>query len=198
MNDSKSTKEERAEKAYTKTDDLATFNIWAQGVSGFFGIGVNWIVDLGVIPLYTDLWNDIRSIYGKGKITLHAAKEYLKPNMGFLLRDLIWDKGMGSIPILGIPYNVAFARAMTWRLGTWFGMLAAIGDGSTSVNDLKGEITRNSMALTREMFPSVGDVFDFKTPEKEVFISFVSSLDGLTPNVAIKRSRAALDALHGR
>ena len=192
--DTESAKRARAVQVYEKTQSLAAGNQIAQGVSGFFGLGTNLLVDAAAIPFYADLWSDIRDIYGKGKITAQATKEYLKPNLGFLAQDLLWDKMIGSIPIIGIPFNIAFAKALTWRLGAWFGLLSAIGDEA----DNKQAITKSTMHLTAEVFPSSRSVFDFQAPDREVFVAFVASVDGLTTEEVKERARRALLAMQGK
>jgi hypothetical protein len=186
--------ENRAIRVYEKTKALADGNAWAQGLSGIMGLGMNLLVDVVMIPFYVGLWNDIRGVYGKGSISVSAAQAYLKPNLDFMVQDFIWDKVVGSIPIVGIPFNIAFAKALAWRLGAWFGLLSALS------NEEKYEETliRSTMQLVKELFPSVGDVFSFKQPEEDKFIQLISSLDGLTPAVAQERSQKALDALRGK
>jgi hypothetical protein len=186
-------KRARAELVYDKTRSLATGNLVAQGASGFFGFATNLLVDAAAIPFYVDLWNRIRDIYGKGAITADAAKAYLQPNLAFLAQDLLWDKVVGSIPIVGIPFNIAFAKALTWRLGAWFGFLSALGDE----DDLEA-LTQATMQLTREVFPSSRSVFDFAAPDRDIFVSFIASVDGLSSDEVKDRTRAALDALRGK
>jgi hypothetical protein len=191
--DVEAAKRARAEQVYEKTRSLATGNLLAQGASGFFGFAATLVVDAAAIPFYADLWNRIRAVYGKGEITVEATKAYLRPNLGFLAQDLLWDKVVGSIPIIGIPFNIAFAKALTWRLGAWFGLLSALA-GDEDVE----ELTRATLQLTREVFPSSRSVFDFAAPDRDVFVSFIASVDGLTTDEARDRTRAALDALRGR
>lgn len=186
-------KHERAARVYEKTGGLANGNALAQGASGLFGGGVNLLVDAAAIPFYVDLWNEVRRIYGRGEITLQAAREYLKPNMAFLVQDLVWDKAIGSIPIIGIPFNIAFGKALTWRLGAWFGMLAALGADSGG----DAELAQSTLALVKQVFPADGGVFSWSAPDKEVFVAFISSVDGLTEAEARGRTEAALRALRG-
>ncbi len=188
-----STKEKRAIEVYRKTRSLANKNAIAQGFSGAFGLGVNLAVDIAALPFYAGLWNDIRNIYGKGTITLPAAKAYLRPNLGFLAQDLLWDKMVGSVPVVGIPFNVAFAKALTWRLGAWFGILSALGEEIGAEEML----VRSTMQLTREIFPSNGDVFTFKTPHQVTFVAFIAAQDGLNAQEAQRRTQAALNVLTG-
>lgn len=190
-NNSPNRKRERAIEVYDKTNSLAVANAWAQGLSGIAGSGFNLLVDAGVIPFYVGLWNNIRKIYGKGEITLHAAGEYLKPNLGFLVQDLVWDKLVGSVPVIGAPLNAAFGKALTWRLGAWFGMLSALGEES----DNSKAITTSTMGLARDTFPSEGSAFSWKSPDKEVFVSFIASVDGLSCQEVQKRADQAVKAL---
>jgi hypothetical protein len=186
-------KHERAARVYEKTRTLANGNAIAQGASGIFGGGVNLLVDAAAIPFYVDLWNGIRRVYGRGEITLHAAQEYLKPNLAFLVQDVVWDKAIGSIPIIGIPFNIAFGKALTWRLGAWFGMLAALGSDATA----DAELAQSTLALVKLVFPADGSVFNWSAPDEEVFVAFISSVDGLPEDEARDRTQAALRALRG-
>lgn len=183
----------RAQKVYDKTSKVASNNAWAQGLSGVVGMGANWLVDIAVLPLYIALWNDIRDVYGKGEITVKAATSYLRPNLNFLVQDFVWDKAIGSVPIVGIPFNVAFAKALSWRLGAWFGLLSALAD----VNVQDEILTMATMQLVREVFPSMGSVFSFEAPNKDKFINIIASLDGLTRAEAEQRIDKALRALSG-
>lgn len=184
---------ERAEQVYEKTRGLANGNAIAQGASGLFGGGVNLLVDAAAIPFYVDLWNDIRHVYGRGEITRQAAQDYLKPNVTFLVQDLVWDKAVGSIPIIGIPFNIAFGKALSWRLGAWFGMLAALGADSGG----NAQLAQSTLALVKQVFPAGGSVFSWNAPDKEVFVAFISSVDGLTEAEAQSRTEAALRAMRG-
>ncbi|WP_448625124.1 hypothetical protein [Geodermatophilus sp. URMC 64] len=191
--DVEAAKRARAQQVYDRTGSLATGNLIAQGASGFFGFAANLLVDAAAVPFYAQLWNEIRGIYGKGEITAEAVKAYLKPNLGFLAQDLLWDKVVGSIPIIGVPFNIVFAKALTWRLGAWFGLLSAIADDDSEA------LTRDTLRLTREVFPSSRSVFDFAAPDRDVdvFVSFIASVDGLTTDEVRSRTERALQALRG-
>lgn len=189
--------EERARLVYLKTAQLATTNMTAQGLSGLVGMGVNLVVDVAAAPFYVRHWNAIRAIYGKGAISLEGAGAYLRPNLGFIVEDIVFDKALGSIPVVGAYFNAAFAKALTWRLGAWFGVLCALGDEEEQVSEL---LTRASLQLTREMFAADIGSFNtlrFPTPDEEAFIRFIASTDGLTQEVALKRMNKALDVLAG-
>ena len=182
----------RATQVYERTRTLANGNAIAQGASGLFGGGLNLLVDAAAIPFYAELWTDVRRIYGHGEITRQAAQDYLRPNLSFIVQDLVWDKAVGSIPIIGIPFNIAFGKALTWRLGAWFGMLAALGAASGDA-----ELGQSTLALVKQVFPADGSVFTFSAPDREVFVAFISSVDGLTEDEARSRTDAALRALRG-
>lgn len=187
----------RAALVYEKTARLARINMTAQGLSGVFGMGVNLAVDLAAIPFYLRHWNAIREIYGKGGISLEAAKAYLQPNIGFLIEDLVFDKALGSTPILGVYFNAAFAKALTWRLGGWFGALCALGEADGPISE---RLTRASLQLTREIFAADLGSFNtlkFPTPDRERFIRFIAATDGLTEAEAQERVDKALAALAG-
>jgi hypothetical protein len=194
-------KRDRAGRVYEKTRTLANGNAIAQGASGLFGGGLNLLVDAAAVPFYADLWNDIRRVYGRGAITRQAAQDYLKPNIGFIVADLVWDKAVGSIPIIGIPFNIAFGKALTWRLGAWFGMLAALGVDDSRADSRDGssdaELARSTLALVKLVFPTDGSVFSFSAPDREVFVAFIASVDGLPEDEARSRTDAALRALRG-
>jgi hypothetical protein len=128
-----------------------------------------------------------------GFCQVQRDEEDLKPNIGFLAQDLLWDRIVGSIPIIGVPFNIAFAKALTRRLGAWIGFLSAI-DGEDDVEAL----TEATMQLVREVFPSSRSVFDFAAPDRDVFVEFIASVDGLTTDEVQDRTKAALDVLRGR
>lgn len=200
----------RAGLVYDKTAHLAALNMGAQGVSGFVGMGVNLVVDVAAIPFYARHWNEIRAIYGKGALSLDRASAYLQPNVGFIVEDLIFDKALGSLPILGVYFNAAFAKALTWRLGAWFGVLCALGEEARgaaagareakTADDVSDVVTRVSLQLTREVFAAnVGSLqtLRFPTPERATFVRFIASMDGLTNAMAQERMERALDVLSG-
>ena len=54
------------------------------------------------------------------------------------------------------------------------------------------------MQLVREVFPSNRSIFDFAAPDRDVFVEFIASVDGLTTDEVHDRTKAALDALRGR
>ncbi|MDT7847879.1 hypothetical protein [Streptomyces justiciae] len=187
-NGSKDEKRERANAVYDKTRSVATMAMWAEGSSAVIGAGVPLLVDGIMIGVYSDMWNDIRGIYGKGKITGSAAMAYLKPNLNFLFQDFIFDTVIGNVPVIGIPFNVAFAKATTWRAGVWFGALAALGDSETEPSN--EQVSRAAADLIRLFFPPTQSVFDMEAPDREMFVTFIAALDGQRPDWALKKMKS--------
>ena len=191
---------ERAEQVYGLTKGLALPNAIVQGISGIFGSGIPLLIDAGALFFYWKMWNDIRAIYGHGAITKKAAIAYLRPNISYLVQDLIFDKGVGAfVPIVGIPLNFIFAKALTWRLGAWFGLLSAMAKARSANNIPDPILTRYSLALVQQFFPpETLAIFTESEPDKDDFINFVASLEGLSDEEARKRLQNALDALQGK
>lgn len=193
--------EQRAEEVYRLTSDASTLNSLIQAASGIIGSGANWVADLGVIPLYIDLWNNIRQVYGKGSITREAATAYLKPNLPYIVADLLVDKIASTfLPIIGVPINYTYAKALTWRLGAFFGMISALGEEAHTYGDL----SRMSARVVAELFPLEELsllktlTFRYKNPDKTSFIEILSGLDGISLEDAQKRIEVARDVLSGK
>lgn len=190
---------EKAAKVYEIIQSVAGGNAIAQGLSGIFGCGINWMVDIAAIPFHYKMYSDIADVYGQSAMSLESAFTFMRPNIPYILEDIVFDKLAASIPIVGIPLNVAFAKGSTWRIGAWFGLLSALGE------DVSQKVmVRSTMELVREFFP-IEDMLDvwgmftfrFNEPDKERFIAFLSSLEGLTSEEVDERISSALDALRG-
>lgn len=136
--------------------------------------------------------NDISDLYGKPRITLDAALAYLRPNMRFILANLALDKGLGvAVPVLGLPFCYIFARALTWRLGTFFTATAAMDA------DIPRPLLLEKLAgLVAELFPR-RDFFGLANPDKEKFVALIAGLEGLSAAQAEARITTALAVLSG-
>jgi hypothetical protein len=170
----------RAKKVYNITQKLSNPNALAQAGSGIIGMGLNVLVDLFVLPLYAKMWDDIREVYGHGVITKKAAIAYLKPNINYIAHDLLFDKICGTVPLVGISFNYIYAKALTWRLGAWFGLLSALAKANGTDNIPDELLTKCSFDLVRKFFPRENiEFFEFKEPDKDEFIEFIANLETL-------------------
>lgn len=84
-----------------------------------------WSIRAGqYCDLYTLWFNDERDLrcYGRSKMDIVAATPILKSITTELFGDIVIDKVIGNLPLIGIPANIIAAKAMTWRLGILFGI----------------------------------------------------------------------------
>ena len=169
----------RAEKIYEMTASYAGGISKLQGASGIIGSGFNLFVDALMLPIYKRMWDDIRKQYQRGEIDGVKAIAFIRHNWMLLLTDLVVDKGLGSIPIVGIYFNYRMAQALTWRLGAWFGLMSALGESVS--NDVFNQM---SFALVRKLFPFKQARVRFIAPERHLFVEFISAVDGMTQEEA--------------
>lgn len=185
-----------AEEVYRITKNAANTNSFIQGGSGFFGMGWNLAADAVVLPLYVGMWNQIRDIYGQGSISVDDGVTFVRVNVPYLINDLIVDKALGTIPIVGIPLNYTYARALTWRLGIFFGLMAAIGAGHEDTT-----IARTAAEAIEKLFP-FGELglwktvtFQHQSPDRETFVHLLARYYYMSPEQAQDRLQQALDIL---
>lgn len=163
----------RATECYQLISDRANNNAMIQGFSGFFGAVVTLAVDAGSVPLiYLKMWNDIRQIYGHNPIGNDAGLNVLSSILPEVLTDVLFDKVLGNVPVIGVYFNAICAKQMTWRLGTLFSMLSSRG------SDVLAADCQKTMQMIRHMFPQ-RDMFVFATPDYHNFIDLV---DGVKDN----------------
>ncbi len=85
-----------------------------------------------------------------------------------LLTDMVLDKLIGDLSILGISANMISAKAMTWRLGLLFGMLSARGE-EIGINSVLMAVRlirllfKNPSVVTVKKLLSVVENTDIKT-----------------------------------
>ncbi|MBQ3845828.1 MAG: hypothetical protein II817_12800 [Bacteroidales bacterium] len=161
----------KEEQVYTLIQGKASSNEFLQGLSGILGFPFTLMVDASVIfTHYGPMLNQIRTIYGRKPLNSQVIKPILDGCKSEIIADLVVDKVVGQIPIVGIAANIMCAKTMTWRLGILFGMLAAKGEDFTSEN------TRNAMIAIRCLFPQKSMV-TFTTPSIDIVKKLLCKLE---------------------
>ena len=178
------------DKIYNMIDQKAGSNVAMQGISGLLGWPWTAVVDVGVLfTHYGPMLNDIRLLYGRSPISTDAVMPILKGCTQEMLTDLVIDKVIGQIPILGFGANIICAKAMTWRLGILFAMLASRGD------TIDVENVQKATHLIREVFPQKSSLRFEKPSRNDVHIllkkvkdtsvkSFNETMDFLSKKIA--------------
>lgn len=181
-----------ATEAYEQINSKANQNSFVQGITGFAGFPLTLAVDVGSIPLvYADLWNDIRRLYGHAPVGTTGLVKIVTELVPEVLTDLVVDKALGNIPVVGVYFNAICAKAMTWRLGTLFAMLSARGE------DIPIPSVRKAMELIRTTFPQQ-DMFKFATPEQSRYLELVLAVGGVSPQDFDDKIERALRAMRDR
>lgn len=161
----------KSSKSYSIIEQKAGSNLAMQGVSGLLGFPFTIIADVGAIfTHYGPMINEIRKIYALTEIDATALRPILEGCSEEILSDLLIDKIGGQIPIIGIPFNMMCAKAMTWRLGILFTMLSARGQEINVTN------VKNATILIRKLFPQK-KTFAFAKPSIVVFERLVNALE---------------------
>lgn len=172
-------------KVYDIIDSKAGSNVAMQGLSGLMGFPFTAIMDITVFfTHYGPMLNDIRAGYNRTPVGKEELRHILNGCRQDLLADMILDKLIGNIPILGLPANMICARAMTWRLGLLFGMLSARGD------EIDSEQVLLSVRLIQSLFPQTDSLL-FKKPTAltvEKLLSGVEDVDAETFVVKVSRA----------
>lgn len=180
-----------ATRAYEAIDSKSTSNSFLQGLTGIGGFPWTLLADVGSVPMiYHPLWNDIRLMYGQPPIIASHAKAIIPQLLPELLADMALDKLGGQIPLVGIYFNAICAKAMTWRLGTLFTMLASRGP------EIPERAVQDAMRLIREVFPQ-REIFSFSTPERQKFLELVGTVSGANLPDFERKVTAALNAMRG-
>lgn len=174
---------------YDLINDKACSNVLIQGVSGILGFPFTLIADGAIIfTHYGTMLNEIRKLYGRKPITEDVVVSIVKGISNEILFDLIADKALGQIPVIGIYFNAITAKTMTWRLGILFAVLSARGE---EINDKNVEAT---VKMIRLMFPQQ-DIFSFKQPYYDAFEKMVLSVTESTMEDFDDKVNRALDVL---
>lgn len=158
-------------KVYELIDKKAGSNEAMQGISGVFGFPFTLMTDAAVIfTHYGPMVNEIRAMYGRSSVSKDALLPVMKGASSEILSDLVFDKVIGQIPLIGILSNIMCAKAMTWRIGLLFAILAARGEEATD------ETVRKTCILIRTLFPQK-NTFAFKKPSVVIVEKLLSCVE---------------------
>ena len=181
--------ETKSRQVYDYIQSKASSNEFMQGLSGLLGFPWTLIADTGVVfTHYAPMLNRIRAIYGREKATRDMIAPILDGCKSELLADLVFDKLVGQIPIVGIASNVMCAKTMTWRLGLLFAMLSARGDLITAID------AKRAMQAIRLLFPQKS-MFTFSTPSVETVEKLLTKFEDCTEEAFAGKVDRILDAL---
>ena len=148
----------KVSQVYDLINSKASSNQVMQGISGALGFPFTLIADAGVIfTHYGPMLNTIRYIYGRDNISSEVISPILSGCTSEIFADIVVDKVIGQIPLIGIGANIMCAKTMTWRLGLVFAMLSARGE------EISTNSVRNATRMIRQLFPQK-NMFSFKSP----------------------------------
>jgi len=176
-----------AKKAYEIINEKASSNIVIQGLSGVLGFPFTIMADGAVVfTHYGTMLNEIRSLYGRTPVSEAVLSSIIKGISSELIFDIVADKFLGQMPLVGIYFNAICAKTMTWRLGILFTMLSARGE---RIDDYTVEDTTK---LIRLVFPQT-DAFKFQQPTYPTFEKLIVSVSDNTVDQFTYKITKALD-----
>lgn len=159
-----------ARKAYEIINSKASSNVAIQGLSGVLGFPFTLLADGAVIfTHYGAMLNEIRSLYGRTPVSESVVTTIVKGISSELIFDIVADKFLGNVPLVGIYFNAICAKTMTWRLGILFTMLSARGE---AIDDY---VVADTSKLIRMVFPQT-DAFKFQQPTYPTFEKLIISV----------------------
>lgn len=161
-----------AKKSYELINAKASSNIAIQGLSGILGFPFTLLADGAVIfTHYGAMLNEIRSLYERTPVSETVVTSIVKGISSELIFDIVADKFLGNVPLVGVYFNAICAKTMTWRLGILFTMLSARGE---AIDDYA---VQDTTKLIRMVFPQA-DAFKFQQPTYPTFEKLVTSVSG--------------------
>lgn len=176
-------------RVYDIIDKKVGSNVAMQGLSGVLGFPFTLLTDVAVVfSHYGPMLNEIRAVYGRSPITKEAFGPVLSGCKQELLTDMVLDKIVGNVPLIGLPANMICAKAMTWRLGILFGMLAARGEEISQQN------VANAVHLIRTLFPQKNSLM-YKKPSAGTVEKLLKTVDGDSVETFDQKVNTILDAL---
>ena len=150
---------------YNMIDSKAKTNVAMQGASGLLGWPFTIAADVGVVfTHYGPMLNDIRTLYGRKPVDAESIVPIIRGCSTELLADLVLDKLVGQIPVIGFGANIICAKAMNWRLGILFAMLSSSGE------EIDVENVQKAVKLIREVFPQKSSLRFEKPSRNDVHI----------------------------
>ena len=174
---------------YDIIEKKAGSNIAVQGISGLLGFPCTAVTDVAVFfTHYGPMLNEIRAVYGRPSVSADVFLPIFKGCKQELLADILLDKIVGNIPLFGLPANMICAKAMTWRLGILFGMLAARGEEIDQGN------VETAVRLIRELFPQRESIV-FKKPSAATVEKLLNTVEGDTVESFDAKLDRILDAM---
>lgn len=177
-------------KVYDIISKKAGSNILMQGFTGWVGFPFTLFADTAVFfTHYGPMLNEIRGVYGQTPMNSEYIAPIIKGCKDEVISDIVLDKVIGNIPIIGLPANMIAAKAMTWRLGILFGMLAARGE------DINQHNVENAIVLIRNVFPQKESYF-FRKPSVENVEKLIRSVEGDTFEAFDTKVSRILDAVN--
>lgn len=176
-------------RIYDIIEKKAGSNTAVQGISGLLGFPFTTVTDVAVFfTHYGPMLNEIRAVYGRSSVSADAFLPIFKGCKQELLADMLLDKVVGNVPIFGLPANMICAKAMTWRLGILFGMLAARGEEINQSN------VETAVHLIRELFPQRESIL-FKKPAAATVEKLLNAVEGDTVENFDAKLNRILDAM---
>ena len=130
--------------------------------------------------------NEIRSLYGRKPVNEKVVTTIIKGISSEIIFDLVADKFLGNVPLVGIYFNAICAKTMTWRLGILFTMLSARGEA------IDEYAVKDTTKLIRMVFPQT-DAFKFRQPEYQDFEKLATSVAGNSMEQFNQKITKALD-----
>ena len=177
-------------KVYDIIAKKASSNIFVQGLTGWMGFPFTLFADVAVFfTHYGPMLNEIREVYGRAPMNAECLGAIIKGCKDEVISDIVIDKVIGNIPVIGLPANMIAAKAMTWRLGILFGMLAARGE------EIKQENVNHAIVLIRNIFPQRDSLF-FKKPSVTTVEKLIRCVEGETFDVFDAKVNRILDAVN--
>ena len=178
-----------ANKAYDIIDRKASSNVLIQGLSGIAGVPFTLFADVGtVFSHYGPMFNEIRAVYGHAPVDGSAISAFLSGCKQELVSDVVVDKVLGNIPLIGLPANMIAAKSMTWRTGIVVGMLSARGE------EINPENVKKATLPVRQMFPQ-RESLSFRKPTCKVVCKLPEAVEELSVEEMDDRVSKALDLI---